>query len=74
MISIGLFGSYAKNTAVNDSDIDILVELNSPDYNSMVEILTLLENDLKKKVDLIRVGPHLRKPFLHSIEKEVLYA
>jgi predicted nucleotidyltransferase len=74
VIRIGLFGSYAKNNPGTDSDIDIFVELKSPNYNSMVEILATLEKDLDKKVDLTRKGPHLRRQFLQSIEKDLLYA
>lgn len=74
VVRIGLFGSYAKNTPAKDSDIDILVELDSPDYKSLIEILSILEKDLNKKIDLVRKGPHLRKQFLQSIEKELMYA
>jgi uncharacterized protein len=50
-----LFGSYARNTAVEESDIDILVEL---DYTKhigfdFVQMIIDLEEVLKRKVDLI---------------------
>jgi uncharacterized protein len=50
-----LFGSYARKTAVEGSDIDILVEL---DYTkhigfNFVQMILDLEEILKKKVDLI---------------------
>jgi predicted nucleotidyltransferase len=50
-----LFGSYARKTAVEGSDIDILVEL---DYTkhigfNFVQMILDLEQILKKKVDLI---------------------
>ena len=34
---IGLFGSYAKGYAKEDSDIDIVVELEKPDLFIMIE-------------------------------------
>lgn len=74
VISIGLFGSYAKGNQVPDSDVDVLVELAEPNWNSLCTIWNNLERQLHKKVDLVRKGPHLRKSFLHSIEKEIIYA
>jgi predicted nucleotidyltransferase len=50
-----LFGSYARNQATSDSDIDLLVEL---DYSQHIGLGFLgmkydLEEKLKKEVDLI---------------------
>lgn len=50
-----LFGSYAKNTNTDNSDIDILVDL---DYNQIIDLEFIqyqldLEKLLDKKVDLI---------------------
>jgi len=74
VIKIGLFGSYAKGQQQEDSDVDILVELDEPDYHSLVSILVLLEKQLNNKIDLTRKGPHLREKFLSTIEKEIIYA
>jgi len=50
----GIFGSFAKNSMNNDSDIDILVELNS-DFSLLdfVRVKLDLEEVLKTKVDLV---------------------
>jgi predicted nucleotidyltransferase len=74
VISIGLFGSYAKDKQQKHSDIDVLVEITKPDWNVLCTIWDILEKQLHSKVDLIRVGPHLRDKFLESIEKEIIYA
>ena len=71
---IGLFGSYAREEANEGSDVDILVELQSPDFEKLMALQAFLENSLDKSIDLLRVGPHLRPAFLADIEKEVLYA
>lgn len=50
----GLFGSYSTNTQVQDSDIDILVELS--DNFSLFDFIGLkqeLEDNLNKKIDLV---------------------
>ena len=74
VIRIGLFGSFAKEKQMNDSDVDILVELKEPDYHSLIRILIMLEKQLNTKVDLIRKGPHLREKFLSTVENEIIYA
>ena len=54
---IGLFGSYARNEAKNDSDIDILIELKK-DLTDIYEKKSLLkeimEKAFNKKVDIAR--------------------
>ncbi len=71
---IGLFGSYAKDMQTYDSDVDIFIDLPNADYKAMLTILEILENDLGKKIDLIRKGPHIRETFLHTLEQETIYA
>ena len=50
-----VFGSYARNTQTNESDIDILVELGRK--MSLLDFVGLkldLEDKLNKKVDLVQ--------------------
>ena len=72
--SIALFGSMAKGNQKVDSDIDLLVELTEPRFQYLMGCILYLEKKLGNKVDLIRKGPHLRKQFLDSIEKDLIYA
>jgi len=72
-----LFGSYVRGEADNQSDIDILVDL---DYTQriglgFVQMQIDLEEILKAKVDLVSsnsLSRHIR-PFVDS-EKELIYA
>ena len=69
---LGLFGSYAKGTAREDSDIDLLVELKRTSFDDYMGLRIFLEDLFEKKIDLITarsVKPRL-KP---RIEKEVEY-
>ncbi len=59
---IGLFGSYARNEAREDSDIDIFVHM-KPSFFKLVGLKQHIEEDLKKKVDMIRKHKHI-KPIL----------
>lgn len=71
---IGLFGSFAKGTQRPDSDIDILVELDEPSFFKMAYVQIFLEENLSRKIDILRKGSHLRPKFLQSVESEIIYA
>lgn len=70
---IGLFGSYARDDAREDSDIDIFVKM-KPSLFDMVSIKEQIENDLHKKVDIIREHKHMKPLFLEMIQRDVIYA
>jgi uncharacterized protein len=72
-----LFGSYSRNTNDNDSDVDLLVEL---DYTQkiglqFVQMKLDLEQILESKVDLVS-AKSLSKHILPQVEKEksLIYA
>jgi len=50
---IGLFGSYAKDTPTEASDIDIVVEFGHPIGFRFVEFVEYLESLLGKPVDVL---------------------
>ena len=69
---IGLFGSYARETATAESDIDFLVELERLTFRDYMGLALFLEDLFEKNVDL--VTPTSIKPgFKPYIEKEVEY-
>lgn len=53
---IGYFGSYARNTHTENSDIDILIELEKPLGWEFFDLQEYLEKTLKLKVDLTTVN------------------
>ncbi len=67
--AIGIFGSYARNEARENSDIDVFVEM-KPKLLNLVAVKQLLEEDLHKKVDIVRLrdkmNPYLRKKILED--------
>ena len=72
-----LFGSYVNGKANNESDIDILIDL---DYSQkiglgFVQMQIDLENLLKTKVDLVSSNSLSKyiKPYIDQ-EKELIYA
>jgi len=54
--SIALFGSYARNEQKQDSDVDLLVELEEPTYDNFIHLVFTLEELLKKEVNLVPKG------------------
>ena len=66
----GLFGSYAKETQTEFSDIDILVELdNELSLLEFINIKLELEETLNKKVDLVEynyIKPLIRDSVLND--------
>jgi predicted nucleotidyltransferase len=50
---IGLFGSYAKGTQAEDSDVDVVVEFERPIGLKFVEFGDYLEKMLGKKTDIL---------------------
>lgn len=71
-----VFGSYARETALRDSDIDIVVELDHTEPIGMkfFGYRLELENLLKKKVDLVSIeglSEHVR-PFIDK-DKILIY-
>ena len=70
---IGLFGSYARDEATENSDIDIFVKM-KPSLFDMVAIKEQIENDLNRKVDIIREHKNIKPIFLKMIQKDLIYA
>ncbi len=66
---IGIFGSYARDEANENSDIDIFVQMH-PKLLDMVAIKQYIEKDLNLKVDIIRLrdkmNPYLKKRILRD--------
>jgi predicted nucleotidyltransferase len=50
---IGLFGSFAKGTANEASDVDVVVEFQRPIGLRFVELVEYLEQLLGRKVDVL---------------------
>ncbi len=73
---IGLFGSFAEGTEREDSDIDILVELEKPIGLKFIELAEHIEKLLGKKVDILTSegikGIRLKK-VARDIERNLLY-
>lgn len=68
---IALFGSYSRDDADEESDIDLLVEMPSS-FDLYYDFKEFLENKLKKKVD-IGFEKNLRPFIKESIKEDIIY-
>ena len=74
MKKIGLFDSYANGTHTDDSDIDIIVEFETPLGFKFMEFADYLEEIFGKPVDVLTIGglqgiriPHVAQAIRESI-------
>lgn len=69
---IGLFGSYARDEAKDDSDVDIFVSMQAK-FDNVMGLKYDLEASLHKKVDLITKHKYMKPFLLQMITKDVIY-
>jgi len=74
--SIGLFGSFLRDEAQKDSDVDLLVDFHSgkKSFDNFMELSFYLEDLFGRRVEIItpqslskHIGPHILK------EIEIVY-
>jgi len=70
---IGLFGSFADESATEISDIDLLVELYQPIGWRFFSLEIYLEKTFKRKIDLVTKNA-LRERIKDNILNQVKYA
>lgn len=71
--NIGVFGSFARGEQGEQSDIDIMVELDEPIGWDFVELKEYLETILERPVDLV-TNKALKSLIRDDILKEVIYS
>ena len=73
IVSLGVFGSLARNQASENSDVDVVVETLNADAFQMVHLKDELKNLLNTEVDIVRKRPTMN-PFLKKrIEQDAVY-
>lgn len=73
VIKIGLFGSYARGGAREDSDIDIAVELEGDRlFRKFFALESFLKSNFQKNIDL-GIESKLKSIFRERVAKEIQY-
>jgi uncharacterized protein len=70
---IGLFGSYARGEVREESDIDIVVEIEKPDLFHLIGIKQAIEEVLGTKVDIVRLRNKMNQTLRSRIERDAIY-
>jgi predicted nucleotidyltransferase len=67
---LGVFGSHARGDAREDSDIDLLVDLERKTFDDYMGVKQLLEDLFHRRIDLVladRIKPRLRAKILSEL-------
>jgi uncharacterized protein len=70
---LGFFGSYARNQATPESDVDIVFTTDQPNLFTTAILKQELEALLERPVDVVRLHPHLHPQFKARVEREAIY-
>ena len=73
IVNIGLFGSAARDTMNEPSDVDVVVELEEQDLFDMIGIKQDLEEIFHKPVDIISYRAKMNQFLKKRIDKEAVY-
>lgn len=70
---LGVFGSVARDEATENSDVDVVMEMEQPNLFMRVHIKEELEEALDKPVDVIRYRERMNTFLKTRIDREAVY-
>lgn len=70
--TVAIFGSFARNEANQNSDLDIIVEINGPIGSRFIDLADELESILQQKVDLVSKNG-IKTKYFEAIKKDLIY-
>lgn len=70
--TMALFGSYSRGEETPESDVDVMVELSSPDARAFINLSYELEKIVHRKIDLVSKNG-VKERYMRLIEKDLLY-
>jgi uncharacterized protein len=73
IVRLGIFGSAARDTLNEHSDIDVVVELAIPDIFMLIGIKQELEEHFHCHVDIVRYRDTMNSFLKTRIDQEALY-
>ena len=74
ILSIGVFGSVARDEAGDGSDVDVVVRISEPDLFMLAGIKSDLEERLHQSVDLVTYREDMNRFLKERIDGEAVYA
>lgn len=73
ILRLGIFGPAARDQLTPESDVDIVVELLTPDLLALVGIKQDLEELLDRPVDIVRYRERMNQFLRKRIDQEAIY-
>jgi hypothetical protein len=73
ILRLGFFGSAARDSMDEESDIDVVVELSEPDLFKLIGIKQELEEMLHRPVDIVRYRDKMNAFLKRRIDREAVY-
>jgi predicted nucleotidyltransferase len=73
ILQLGVFGSAAREQMTENSDIDVIVNLQEQDLFALVGIKQELEDYFHVQVDVISYRPRMDSFLKERIDKEAVY-
>jgi hypothetical protein len=73
LLALGFFGSYARNEATADSDVDIVFETDVPDLLRTSSMRLDLVEWLGREVDVVQLRGLGNARFKARVEREAVY-
>ena len=71
--SLGIFGSYARGQAQEDSDVDVVFETSEPNLFRTSRMKQELEELLVRRVDVVRLRERMNPRLKQRILREARY-
>lgn len=73
IMTLGLFGSFARKQQKETSDLDVVVTLKEADFFTLVAIQEELEKLTNYKVDVVNFRDSLRESFKANILRDAIF-
>jgi len=73
ILLMGIFGSVARDEAMESSDVDIVVKTELPDPFIIVHLKEDLESQLHQRVDIVRLRNTMNPSLKKRIETDAVY-
>jgi predicted nucleotidyltransferase len=70
---LGLFGSFARDEATEESDVDVCVEIAEPTYTGMCRLRDEIMEKSLRDVDLVRIRHGMNAILRKFIDRDVVY-
>lgn len=70
ILELGIFGSFARDSATAASDLDVYVKTKTPNPYLLVHIKDAIEDRVQRKVDIVRMRERMNPLLKARIERE----